>query len=149
MNNDTIEEAIAEKKAEIELCWVKTMTLNNEVKALKRQQKLQEKHEEAFRDPLACVGVTAEDIPNGSLVKRDEDSFFFSSPPKLESEPDMEVYESTEIKEKRIIREISELINRNNLEAGSDTPDFILSEYLYNCLMNFNKTTVARTKWYQ
>ena len=35
-------------------------------------------------------------------------------------------------------KELSELINRNSMENASNTPDFILAEYLVNCLMAFN-----------
>ena len=39
-------------------------------------------------------------------------------------------------------------INRNSAENGSDTPDFILAEYLMTCLDNFDKTVHARSDWY-
>lgn len=34
---------------------------------------------------------------------------------------------------------ITEAINRTNSEQGSNTPDFILSEFLVNCLEAFNR----------
>ena len=34
--------------------------------------------------------------------------------------------------------DLRKLINRHSKENGSDTPDFILAEYLNNCLENFN-----------
>ena len=40
------------------------------------------------------------------------------------------------------------LINTHSRENGSDTPDFIIAEYLYNCLKNFDATMQARKKWY-
>lgn len=43
---------------------------------------------------------------------------------------------------------IATVINRFSQEGGSDTPDFILAEYLKNCLLNFNIATMAREKWY-
>ena len=48
----------------------------------------------------------------------------------------------------QIIRELAQVINRNSLENESDTPDFILAEYLYNCLMTFNQASNARLSWY-
>lgn len=39
-------------------------------------------------------------------------------------------------------------INKVSAENGSDTPDFILAEYLTDCLASFDKALVAREKWY-
>jgi len=46
------------------------------------------------------------------------------------------------------LNELQQLINRYSKENGSDTPDFILAEYLQGCLDNFDKTLVRREKWY-
>lgn len=55
-----------------------------------------------------------------------------------------------ESKEKRIevSREIAAVINRHSLENGSDTPDFMLSAYLVECLITFSKIIKWREKWY-
>ena len=45
-------------------------------------------------------------------------------------------------------KELESLINHNSKENGSDTPDFILAEYLNDCLIAFDKATKSRTKWY-
>ena len=45
-------------------------------------------------------------------------------------------------------KELEEVINRHSMENGSNTPDFILAEYLDDCLQNFDKTSRAREKWY-
>ncbi|MEK6879811.1 MAG: hypothetical protein AABY22_09405, partial [Nanoarchaeota archaeon] len=45
-------------------------------------------------------------------------------------------------------KELQILINRFSKENGSNTPDFILAEYLISCLENFNKTVMCRQKWY-
>lgn len=45
-------------------------------------------------------------------------------------------------------REIASVINRFSRENESNTPDWILAEYLSNCLINFNQTSRAREKWY-
>jgi len=44
--------------------------------------------------------------------------------------------------------ELASLINRHSAENGSDTPDFILAEYLSNCLDNFDHALQARIRWY-
>lgn len=46
-------------------------------------------------------------------------------------------------------KELEELINKNSMENGSDTPDFILTDYVVRCLRNFDMTVRARTKWYK
>lgn len=45
-------------------------------------------------------------------------------------------------------KEIENVINCNSAENGSDTPDFILAEYLTDCLTAYDKAVVAREKWY-
>lgn len=44
--------------------------------------------------------------------------------------------------------ELESLINRYSKENDSNTPDFILAEYLTDCLATWTKTTKAREKWY-
>jgi hypothetical protein len=44
--------------------------------------------------------------------------------------------------------ELRILINNNSMENGSDTPDWMLAQYLTNCLDNFNTTVKLREKWY-
>lgn len=41
-------------------------------------------------------------------------------------------------------KELAGLINKHNMESDSDTPDFILAEYLRRCLEPFNKAVVRR-----
>ena len=45
-------------------------------------------------------------------------------------------------------QDVEEAINRNCAENGSNTPDFILAEYLEDCLDAFDKATGEREKWY-
>lgn len=45
-------------------------------------------------------------------------------------------------------KQIETLINKFCKENGSNTPDFILAEYLNGCLENFNKTVMRRSEWY-
>lgn len=46
-------------------------------------------------------------------------------------------------------RELCSVINKHSQENGSDTPDFILANYLTDCLAAFDKATVRRDKWYR
>jgi len=43
---------------------------------------------------------------------------------------------------------LTNLINKYSEENGSNTPDFILAKYMYECLENFNSAVSAREKWY-
>lgn len=43
--------------------------------------------------------------------------------------------------------ELTHAINRYSAENGSNTPDFILSEYLVDCLAAFDKAVGQRGKW--
>jgi hypothetical protein len=44
--------------------------------------------------------------------------------------------------------DLASLINRHSLENGSDTPDFLLAEYLTDCLAVSDKAVTARERWY-
>jgi hypothetical protein len=44
--------------------------------------------------------------------------------------------------------ELRQLLNKHNMEAGSDSPDFILSEYLHRQLEVFDATVKERDRWY-
>jgi hypothetical protein len=45
-------------------------------------------------------------------------------------------------------QELKVLINRHSKEVDSCTSDYILAEYLNNCLATFNKAVIEREKWY-
>ena len=45
-------------------------------------------------------------------------------------------------------KELETLINKHSLENGSDTPDFILADYVCKCLKNFDEIIQAREQWY-
>lgn len=47
------------------------------------------------------------------------------------------------------IKELTTLINKHNRENISNTPDFILAEYLMACLDNFEVITNVRTVWFK
>jgi hypothetical protein len=54
-----------------------------------------------------------------------------------------------EIKHEPFEKKLADLINCYSLENGSDTPDFILSQYLTACLANFDVITNMRTAYYK
>jgi hypothetical protein len=43
---------------------------------------------------------------------------------------------------------LERIINECSLESGSDTPDFILADYLEKCLRIFDETLCRREAWY-
>jgi hypothetical protein len=45
-------------------------------------------------------------------------------------------------------KEIETAINCCSAENGSNTPDFILAEFLTDCLAAFDKAVRARTDWH-
>lgn len=45
--------------------------------------------------------------------------------------------------------ELEILINKHSIENGSNTPDFILADYLKRCLDNFDYTIRQRENWYK
>lgn len=45
--------------------------------------------------------------------------------------------------------DLAAAINVNSRENGSSTPDFILAEYLNDCLAALNKAIQAREAWYK
>ena len=45
--------------------------------------------------------------------------------------------------------ELEALINRHSKEGGSDTPDFILADYMADCLDAYDKAVTRRTEWYR
>lgn len=44
-------------------------------------------------------------------------------------------------------QELAQLLNRHSVENDANTPDFILAEYLTDCLSAYAKAVRARTKW--
>jgi len=44
--------------------------------------------------------------------------------------------------------ELKDLINRYNVENNSNTPDFVLSQYLVHCLAAYETAIHSRNKFY-
>ena len=57
-------------------------------------------------------------------------------------------YMETHKKKQKLIGAFEEIINLYSLEKDSNTPDFILAEYLYDCLMAAQLLIGKRTVWY-
>jgi hypothetical protein len=51
-------------------------------------------------------------------------------------------------KELRFRADLIDVINNYSKENGSNTPDFILADYLVGCLNNFNNIVKQREHWY-
>ena len=51
-------------------------------------------------------------------------------------------------KENSFSKELTELLNRHCRENHSDTPDFILAQYLWGCLFAFDMAVNSREQWY-
>ena len=45
-------------------------------------------------------------------------------------------------------KELEQLINKHSLENESDSPDFILAEYLLDALDAYNDAVKKREEWY-
>jgi len=49
---------------------------------------------------------------------------------------------------KEFVEELNNLINKLSMENGSDTPDYILTEFLVDCLQAFEKAVEKRDAWH-
>ena len=94
----------------------------------------------------SCIGFDNVEKEIGCLPDMIElefinDKFKRVIPPQMK--PDGKEAEPSEF-----MRELSSVINRFSKENGSNTPDFILAEYLNGCLDSFNKASRSREKWF-
>jgi len=46
-------------------------------------------------------------------------------------------------------KDLEVLINKHSMENESDTPDYILAEYMYSCLRAYQTAVKQRDKWFQ
>ena len=44
-------------------------------------------------------------------------------------------------------QELTDLLNRHSMENNSNTPDFLLAEYIVDCLRAFDMAVSQRSKW--
>ena len=54
----------------------------------------------------------------------------------------------SEVQDSAFMRDLANIINFHSRENGSDTPDFILAEYLVGCLKAYDAAVRARDRWY-
>ena len=52
------------------------------------------------------------------------------------------------VKVTTLLEDIQAAINRHSAENASNTPDFVLAQYLQNCLGIFNAAVQQRETWY-
>jgi len=45
-------------------------------------------------------------------------------------------------------KDLAEVLNRHSMENGSNTPDFLLADYLISCLRALDAAIGMRSKWY-
>ncbi len=66
---------------------------------------------------------------------------------KKTTEPSNEV-DANDSPSLSFLQRLQDLINKHSKESDSDTPDFILAQYLNNCLTSFNSALKQRSNWY-
>ena len=55
--------------------------------------------------------------------------------------------DSEAVEKTTFVDELSSLINTHNLECPSNTPDFIIAQFLGSCLEAFHSAVCHRTEW--
>lgn len=50
-------------------------------------------------------------------------------------------------KKERIKNAFKETVNRNGMDTWCNTPDFIIAEYLYDCLESYSKLQKEKDRW--
>jgi hypothetical protein len=71
--------------------------------------------------------------------------------PEDQADPEdiMEAHQTLETQAPSGLRkEIEGTLNKFSAENGSNTPDFILAQYLIDCLAAYDRAVMAREKWY-
>ena len=63
--------------------------------------------------------------------------------------PDPPELKSGEQMDRDFRGDLNNLINQHSRENSSNTPDFILAEYLGDCLDAYDKAVRRRTAWYE
>ncbi len=43
--------------------------------------------------------------------------------------------------------ELKDLINKHSIENHSNTPDFILAQFMFNCLLSYETAVKAKSIW--
>lgn len=60
-------------------------------------------------------------------------------PPTASIQPPRPIDQTLKLLDPAFQRELVALINRHNLEAGSNTPDYVIAAYLASCLSAYDR----------
>lgn len=66
----------------------------------------------------------------------------------MDETPEEPIEDTQETRNANFVKELESLINTYSMENGSDTPDFVLAEYLFGCLLAFHTAANVRDTWY-
>ena len=94
-------------------------------------------------DPRSCVGNAME-----CSCRDFAPAITVTTTGAIVSAPAEPAGERTERRHTELREGIASAINRVSAENGSDTPDFILADFLAECLTAFDRTVRARSAWY-
>jgi hypothetical protein len=83
--------------------------------------------------------VATNDSPNPTANAPEENTCVYVGP---------SLSETSEEKRTKFVKDLESLINCASLENESDTPDFILAEFLRDCMEAYTKATNSRRNWY-
>jgi hypothetical protein len=61
---------------------------------------------------------------------------------------DLSKVEPAQVQNNNFVEELQNLLNRHSIENESDTPDWILAEYIRKTLEAWNDSVLQRDKWY-
>ena len=53
-----------------------------------------------------------------------------------------------EFEQRKFRNALQEFLNEHSMETGSNTPDYMLADYLITCLQALNETINRRASWY-
>lgn len=81
--------------------------------------------------------------PGYITAMNDEPTISWRSAPIAEDDPAHPNQRYTRFRD-----QLQDLINSNSMENGSDTPDFMLAEFLTDALMSFDRLMQRRDGWY-
>ena len=100
------------------------------------------------KSPAVSKPAGGNDLFKASLTSEVIDSHFEKAREATTKQPEPESGREKLSKRSRIREDIEQVLNKYSLENGSATPDFILAEYLINCLRMFDKAVNNREEWY-
>lgn len=92
--------------------------------------------------PRAEAGACCTKIKDGDIMSHDQDKHLTS----VEKPLGWREHEARS--QEGFLVELTGLLNKYSRENGSNTPDFILANYLMDCLTNWNKAVETRERWY-